>query len=282
MKALTEIEGIEMGVFDDGTTCLSIRGLAKLCGVSHVAVLKQIESWDRGPREHKLAQILSDHGIADELLVVAPMAKNTFVVPETVAMAFIEYYAFELDSEVARKTYRVVGRAGFRMFVYTKIGYDSFRQRTEETLSPGWRQYHDRLQLNKAPKGYFFVYREMADPVLELINAGLVVDSHSIPDISAGRCFSDYWVANNLAEKYGERIQAPHVYPSYFPQSMSGPHDAYAYPIEAKGAFSRWLDEVYFPEKFPAYIQRKVKKGDIEPVEAVKLVEALVPKQLKK
>ena len=58
------------------------------------------------------------------------------------------------------------------------------------------------------------------------------------------------------------------------------PVDAWIYPISSLGEFRKWLHESYLPEKYPKYLERKIKKGDLPSPNAKAAIEALVPKNL--
>ena len=115
--------------------------------------------------------------------------------------------------------------------------------------------------MNNLPQGFFSVFREIADIVIYAIQSGLIVDTHTVPDISVSRKWSGFWEASQLDNKYGERIKYPHVYPDYFPHAKSNPQDVYVYPLKALGEFRIWIQEHYLPENFPTYLKKKVKEG---------------------
>jgi hypothetical protein len=289
MEALItrDLNGIEMGVLSDGTAFLTGRGLAAICGVAPSVVNEWANDFDpdatRG-RDAAIARLIAARNYQGDLFVKTKVpgqgAVNAY--PEAVCTAVIEYYAFEAaipgretpDRNIALKNYRILAHAGLRAFVYTSLGYDPQR-----LISDPFRSYHDRLLLNTMPPGWFSVFSESAHIVLASIQAGLIVDSHTVPDGSVGQFWSKYWVDNDLASQYGERSKHPHVYPPDYPQSQVTP-DVYVYPIEALGVFRKWLVEVYLPEKYPAYLQRKVKLGALPASRAELLVDTLVPKQI--
>jgi hypothetical protein len=88
-------------------------------------------------------------------------------------------------------------------------------------------------------------------------------DEHTVPDISIGMVWSKYWDKNQLSSRFGDRAKCPHNFPDYFPQAASNPQEISVYPVDALGEFRRWLQATYLPEKFPAYLQGKVAKGQI-------------------
>lgn len=259
-----EVGGIEMGILSDGTVFLSGRSLARLCGIAPSRVSEHASSWASGKRDGKLAQRLVANGIIGDALHVKTqipgVAGNVVAAyPEEVCMGFLEHFAFEAgrpEDSIAMKNYRVLARAGLRLFVYKQLGYDPQNQ-----VPPVWREFHDRLGLVSSPAGYFSVFKEMADFTLAIIKGGLRIDAKTVPDISVGQAWSAYWEMKGLSRTHGDRVKHEHNYPEYFPQARSNPQDMWVYPISALGEFKGWLHRTYIPERFPKYLQMKVKAG---------------------
>lgn len=107
------------------------------------------------------------------------------------------------------------------------------------------------------PIGYFSVFKESTGLVVDLINAGLSVNQHTVPDGSVGTTWGPYWTKNKLSEKYGDRVEYLHFYPAEYPQSGSNPQKAWAYPDAALAEFRRWFRITYLQTKYPSYILRK-------------------------
>jgi hypothetical protein len=271
-----KVDDIEMGVLTNGIPFLTARSLSKFCGVAVSTVL----AWgENSPQEGdrlrggKMAELLIAQGFeGDRLFEKINFLDNVEVnaYSDAVCMAFLEYYAFEAGkncTEEARNNYRVLARKSLRDFIYRSVGYDP-----SEAVPQIWRQYHDRLLLNPVPLGYFSVFRETSDIVITSIREGLVVDDKTVPDISVGTTWSNYWNKEDLSTRFGERTKYPHIYPEYFPQSQAnGKIDAFVYPVEALGEFRRWLYLQYLPNKYPSYLKSKVKQGAI-PASSVELL----------
>jgi hypothetical protein len=272
-----EIDGMEMGVLNDGTSFLSMRALSKMCGIANSTFSDTASQWLAGKRDSKLAQWLVRSGFSRDSLYlkteIPGVAGNvTYAFTEDICTLLLEYYAFEAPTPVeqAVKNYRTISRAGLRLFIYTAVGYDP------HSLVPGvWRELHDRLQLHSVPSGYFGVFREMADFILASIRMGLRLDASTLPDISVGRMWSDYWAEHNLDARFGTRTKHDHNFPDYFPQARSNPQNMWIYPVDAMGEFRRWLDGTYIPNNFPAYLRGKVKQ-QLLPASAVELILAEV------
>ena len=177
--------------------------------------------------------------------------------PDVVCMAVLEYYAFEARDKkpLALQRYRILARHSLKDFIYTQVGYDP-----NDALPQPWKAFHQRVLLNTSPAGYFSVFEETSAFVISAIRHGLIVDQHTVPDISVGICWGKYWTTNNLNTRFGERMKHPHIYPDDFPQSQAEP-DAWVYPNEALGEFRTWLLSEYIPDKFPRYIRNKAKQG---------------------
>ncbi len=260
-----EVNGLEMGVLDDGTPFLSMRGLSRLCGVSNAHLSDTAKAWLEGrPHATKLGQFLAANGIPiNESLyspIAVPASKGNvqYAFPDNICSLVLEYYAFEADNPtaLALQNYRITSRAGLRLFIYTQLGYDPANR-----VPQPWRQFHDRVTLVSAPTGYFSVFKESADFVIHAIRGGLSVDERTVPDISIGQTWGGYWTSNKLEERYGARIKHDHNYPDYFPQAASNPQPMWVYPVVALGEFRIWLQTDYARQKLPNYLTGKVNKG---------------------
>lgn len=175
-----------------------------------------------------------------------------YAYPDTVCMAMVEYFAFEAQrtNQTAIDNFRNLARYGLQKFIYDALGY---------VPEDPWKLFNARVSLLKdsVPVGYFSVFKESTGLVVDLINAGLPVNQHTIPDGSVGGTWGRYWTNNNLADKYGDRIEYPHNYPPEYPQSAKNPLAAWAYPNPAWAEFQDWFRTVYLPTKYPVYILKK-------------------------
>jgi hypothetical protein len=272
------VDGVEMGVLDDGTPFFTGRGLAKACGVAPSAIIQQAATWATG-RRNTLGQLLANAGYDEPALFVEVVTggQRVHAYTDSVSTIVIEYYAFDVtpSNPTAKDTSRRLMRGGLRQLIYRSVGYDP-----QIVLPPGWQQYRDRLILNTHPTGYFSVFREMSEFLVRAIQGGLILDSSTVPDISVGKVWGIYWINCRLAEKFGEREKYEHNYPLHYPQASSNPQDIWVYPIESLGEFRRWLDAVYIPEKFPKYLSGQVKKRTMASAVAMGLLAAVSPARL--
>lgn len=275
IAAEREIDGVGMGVLTNGAPFLTLRGLARLCGVDHTSILQITEEWTLPrPRILKIRELVRAQG-ADDTRAFIGVQKDGIVqhaIPDGVCMAVLEYYAFESRAgEHAAKSYRTLVRKGFKDFIYSQVGYNPAGD-----TGVAWQQFRDRVSLSyhTVPDGYFSVFKELADMTVTLIQAGADLGSRFIPDISVGLAWGKHWTAENLDVVYGVRRHYEHNYPSYFPQSASNPQPAYCYPDDALAEFRRWVRETYVTRQMPKYLNGKVLSGEIPAPAAAKAIDA--------
>lgn len=262
----TEIQGVGMGVLTDGTPFLTQRGLARLCGVenAHIGTVStQWNEYPEKPRITKIKELLASRGLFIDAphISITDGGKTLFAYPDSVCLAVLEYYAFEAggnSKEEARKNFRLLAGKALQDFIYSQVGYDP-----TDVVPDVWRQFHDRISLtyNAVPRGYFSIFKEIADMIVTLGQHGLHIDSSFVPDISVGLAWGKHWSDANLSETYGERARWEHNFPEYFPQSKSNPQQPWCYPEAALGEFRRWMRENYIGDgKFKNYLEGQVKK----------------------
>jgi hypothetical protein len=274
-----EVDGIEMGVLSDGTPFLGARGLARICGVMPSVIIEWANEWSptsTKPRDRKIAEILAQNGVQIDapFRALTHEGKPLSAFPDSVCIAVIEYYAFDQQREQAQTAFRTLARRSLREFIYSALGYDP-----AQVLAPHWREFQDRMTLNSVPRGYFSVFREIAEIAVSAIQHGLRFDSQTLPDISVGKVWAIEWKNTNGEVRWGPRRRHPHVFPSYFPQAQATV-EPWIYPIAALGQFRSWLQEVYLPEKYPRYIEGKVNSGAIQASRAELLLKAVLPAAL--
>lgn len=271
-----DVNGIEMGILENGIPFLTQRGLAGATGVSRSVIQAITREWEEHhddvisgkDRISFFKGYLHSKGYNEPRLHLETVQNGTvhYAYPDIVCMAFLEYYAFEssADSSIAVENYRRFATFGLQKFIYESLNY---------TPVDKWKFYQDRVSLLKssAPDGHFTIFQETTGLVVDLINADLSVNHKTIPDISIGQHWSRYWTDNNLASNYGQRVQYEHNYPDYYPQALSNPQRPNAYPDEALPAFRRWFKEEYLPTKFPKYLLTKANQLPGGKQEAIKI-----------
>ena len=266
------VNGVEMGVLENGIPFLTQTGLASVCGVARSVIFDISQAWEKSfdepviqrDRIGWLKEKLFAQGYKERKLFIETRRDNAInnAYPDVVCMALIEYYAFEARSrsEVsgrqipnkALESFRNLATFGLQKFIFDSLGYQP---------SDKWQHHHDRVSLlqSSAPDGYWIVFIEITGLIVDLINADLTVNNKTIPDISVGQAWASYWASQNLDEIYGPRVQYNHYYPPSFSQSFSNPQSAWAYLDASLPEFRRWFKHDYLVTRFPRYILTKAK-----------------------
>ncbi|MCW2103713.1 UNVERIFIED_ORG: hypothetical protein M2402_000859 [Rahnella aquatilis] len=259
------INGVEMGVLDNGIPYLTQRGLATVCGVQRLRIKEITDEWaesyesgifKKGKMTFIGSYLLKEGFIEPRLFI--PVMKNgteNHAYPDVVCMAIIEYYAFEskqAESETALRSYRELAKKGLKEYIYEALKY-----KPEDP----WKHYHDRVSILKemgsVPDGYYIIFNEISGMMVDLIQAGLTVNSHTVPDGSVGLCWANFWKKNKLSINFGDIDECEHYYPEEFAQAKSNPQIINAYPNTSLPEFRRWFKHEYLPTKFPPYILKK-------------------------
>lgn len=278
---VAEVDGVEMGVLGNGTAFLTLRGLARMCGIDHSLIVRITEGWQESPlrpRERKIRELVKAHGADDSVAFYAALKEGVVqhIFPEAVCMAILEYYAFEAspNNPAAAASFRRLSRKGFVDFIYELVGY------TPSSGGLVWQQFHDRVSLSyhTVPDGHFSIFKELADIMVTLIRNGADLGAKFVPDISVGLHWGEHWTKDNLDAVYGPRRKYEHNYPGYFPQAASNPQHPFCYPDDALAEFRRWVREIYLVKHLPGYLGDKVKQGQIAAPQATIAVEALKPR----
>lgn len=257
-----DVNGIEMGVLENGIPYLTQRGLSGITGIARYAIQNITKEWEDHWSDVVLGkdrisffkQYLNSKGFNEQKLHLESVQNGTvhYAYPDIVCMAFLEYYAFEskADSSTALENYRRFAAYGLRTFIYDALQY---------VPSDKWKYYNDRVSLLKdsAPSGYFTIFKETTGLIVDLISADLTVNDKTLPDISVGQAWARHWKDNNLEASFGERIPYEHNYPDYYPQALSNPQKPNAYPDAALPIFRQWFRQVYLLTKFPKYMLTK-------------------------
>lgn len=278
------VDGVEMGVLENGIPFLTQTGLSEVCGVTRSVIYDISQDWIRNfdndvlgkDRNSFLKEYLFTNGYKEPSLYIETESDGAkhYSYPDIVCMAIIEYYAFEAKnkSDKAIDSYRKFAKYGLQRFIYDSVGYQ---------IHDKWRLHNERQSIlrNRVPAGYFSVFHEINPLTLDLIHADLPVNDKTVPDGSVGRCWSDHW--KTISHKYADRIKYPHDYPDSYRQSRANGYiEPFAYPDAALPEFRRWFREVYLRTKFPAYILTKanVLAGGKE--QAKKIATVFASKQL--
>ena len=257
-----QVDGIEMGVLQNGLPYLTQSGLSRMTGAARATIFEVTQEWEQTygdpiPPKGRMAffkEYFFKEGYDDPRLFIE-ISKNGspyYAYPEIVCMAFIEYFAFEAQrtNDTAATNFRKLARLGLQQFIYKALEY---------TPADKWKYFNDRVSILKdsAPPDHFTLFSETTGLAVDLINADLTVNDKTLPDISVGIAWGKFWQEAELDKKFGPRVKYDHNYPSYYPQSASNPQTPWAYPDGALPLFRRWFKNVYLPTKFPKYILSK-------------------------
>jgi hypothetical protein len=276
-----EIDGVGMGVLTDGTPFLTGRGLARLCGIDSSRISELASDWNSPapkPITSAVKKILQDRGIPipeHPYIQIKQRSSWAYAYSDVVCLAVLEYWAFDAGSSVrdqAQKNYRTLAGKALHDFIYTQVGYDP-----NHNVPAAWVQFHARVSLtyNSVPAGYFSIFKEIADMIVTLGEAGLHIDSSFVPDISVGSAWAKHWADKGFDKQYGERIKWEHNYPEVFPQAKSNPQYPWCYPEIALGEFRRWFREQYVGDgKFSRYINSKIREKELPPSFAQLVIKA--------
>lgn len=257
-----DVNGIEMGVLENGIPFLTQNGLAKIAGSARSVIYDIAQEWAEHFNDEVLSknrfswlrQYLAERGYNEPLLFIETKRDGQvhYAYPDIVCMAVIEYYAFEAQNknQTAMDNYRRLATYGLQKFIFDALNC---------TPADKWKYYHDRVSIltDVAPDGYFIIFHEVTGLISDLIAAGLPVNDKTIPDISVGHAWGQHWTAHSLSDEHGKRIKYEHHYPSYYPQAKSNPQEPWAYPDVALPAFRHWFRHEYLPTKYPKYILTK-------------------------
>lgn len=166
-----EFDGIELGVFNDGTPFASARGLAALCGVTPKTItdVGEYVSIDEDKfRAGKIASLLLQYGFQGERLYENLRYKGNSVnaYPEPVCMAFLEYYAYEAGqrcTEKAKDVARALMRKSFKDFVHELVGYKETKRTSFSDYVISRISYHHDVEEMPLPDGYFCLFDKMIE-----------------------------------------------------------------------------------------------------------------------
>ena len=270
-------DGIPMGVLNDGTPYLTLYGLAKLCGIDEAPLRMFTSNWEtekNKPRGQKVAAYLAEKGFnnVDRLYTRVINSSNveTHAYPDYVCMAILRYYALDatnFDRSVAIGNFVRLAEYTLKRMIYEKSNYNP-----NASIDISFENYRARIKINdQIPTTHFAVFREIADIAMNLIGGGFPMDDTTSLDGSVGIHWGKYWTANGLSEKFGERVQYPHLFPENYRQSAANKHiKAWIYPIEALGVFRKWLHDNYAMEKLPNYLGNKKISNASELLELIK------------
>ena len=77
-----EIDGVGMGVLGDGTPFLTLRGLARMCGIDHTTLVKLTSEWgdtSTKAREQKIRDLIKAQGFDDTVFFTPSKRTEQFI-----------------------------------------------------------------------------------------------------------------------------------------------------------------------------------------------------------
>lgn len=202
------INGIEMGVLDNGIPYLTQTGLATLTGVKRSVIYDISTEWENTfnddiiggkDRNSLLREMLIKKGYQESKLYleVTTNGQKHYAYPDIVCMAILEYYAFDSKNktDIALTNFRELARYGLQAYIYQSLKYSPFDK---------WKYHNDRVSIlqNNVPQGYFIIFQEITGMIVDLIKANVTVNHKTIPDISVGKLWAKFWKDNSLSYQY--------------------------------------------------------------------------------
>jgi hypothetical protein len=275
----------------DGVSGMSVSALTRFCGLalgSTTAIsnlLRRVE--ETNPETNDLPESLKPFaGRALRLETNDPQGR--LIVPDEVCLAVTEYYAFDArgyqGQEAARNNFRMAGRAGMRVFIWSQTGF--VPELLRESLRANTTTYIERLENirdHDIGDTMWSTFREGAE-VLLLVEKemGVPVDQLDLCDGSIGSHWSTYREGQPWARGVGTYR---HVF-----RDHRGERFPRAYDLSELSYFRQWLRNVYIPYHLPAYLADKYGKlaardiyerigGFNERVEEVTRIGRMTPRQ---
>lgn len=280
-----DVNGIEMGVLENGIPYLTQIGLSEISGAPRKQIYNITNDWEENydnnvigkDRISFLKTYLFENGYFEPKLYIETKKDGAthYAYPDLVCMAIIEYYAFEakVKNEKAIENYRNLARFGLQKFIYESLEYKPLDK---------WHHHNARQSIlrNTVPSGYFSVFHEINPLTLDLIHANLPINDKTVPDISVGQSWAIRW--KEISDIHSSRIPFSCPYPDTYRQSKANEFiQAKAYPDTALPEFRRWFREEYLTTKFPKYILTKANVLAGGKDEAMQLAALFEPKKLK-
>lgn len=220
-------DGGETGFYTrepDGVSGMTVGALAKFVGAAQTATVTQlldrIENSD--PLTNSLPECLKEFA-GDDLRLLTNDLQGRLIIPDEACYAIAEYYAFDAreysGKSTAVKNYRMVGRPGMRVFIWSRTGYvpPTFREQREPIRGTYWYE-RVKVALSDIEKplqaGYFCAYLEMMKFFQELeVHASYIVPDtdpetgkYIVPDISIGQMFNS-WLRSDSEEAKSARLE---------------------------------------------------------------------------
>ncbi len=123
----------------DGISGMTVTALAQFCGTDKSAITKLLNQIsDSDPLTNKLEEPLKILAGNEWRLLTNDAQKSVFIIDE-VCHAVLEYYALEArqykGKQIAIKNYRMIAKAGMRVFLWSQTGYSPVNPVSELVMS---------------------------------------------------------------------------------------------------------------------------------------------------
>lgn len=254
-------DGNETGYYTrepDGLSGMTVGALAVFCGVASQTITQQLNRIEGAdPITNTLPDSLKSLA-GEDLRLITNDSQGRLIIPDEACFAIAEYYALDARSyagqDVARKNYRMAGRAGFRVFIWSQTGF--IPEVLRDSLRSNTTTYIERLENirdHDIADDQWTTFREGAE-VLLLVEKemGVPVDQLDLCDGSIGSHWSTYREVKPWAQNSGYYT---HVF-----RDHRGDQEARAYDLGELSHFRRWLRQVYVPFHLPEYLANKYGK----------------------
>lgn len=254
----------------DGVSGMTVRALAEFTGTAEsgsaiTQVLTRIER--SNPLTNDLPDCLKVFSGRTCRLLTNDL-QGRVIIPDDVCHAITEYYAFEArqyeGKDIAIGNYRIIGRAGMRLFIWAKTGYTPPIQRHPKPQLQHTTVYIERLENmrdHQVDDRLWTTFREGAE-VLLLVEKDLrvPVDQLDLCDGSIGHHWSQFRVEGNWRwlKPFGSYI---HRF-----RDQRGDRECRAYSYEELPQFKTWLRENYVPQNLPKYLADKYGKRAVRQI----------------
>lgn len=305
----------------DGTSGMTVTALAEFCGTEQPVITNFLNKIrDSDPILNDLPESLKPFAGKD-LRLISNDSQGRLIIPDDVCQAVGEHYAFDArkykGQTIARNNFRVVARAGMRLFIWSKTGYIPPDLRSQNDKPTRGTYWYKRLGLalsdldKPLQAGYFCVYLEMMRFFNELeMRFDYVIDDidletgkHLVPDISIGKKFNE-WLRSedeiayearkkflgfgkpiDFREPYKDRRAGCNhyeiaLYNHVYPTESHGQYNiqlAKSYPNEYKSIFHYYLEEYWITDYCLPYLQKRDPQG----IEQIREILAIMPEKTK-
>lgn len=260
----------------DGISGMSVTALAGLCGLTAPAAITQLlnRTEQSDPLTNDLPESLKPF-VGKELRLLTKDLQGIKIIPDEACYAVLEYYALDArvyaGQDTAKTNYRMTGRAGMRVFIWTQTGY--IPEPLRESLRSNTTTYIERLENirdHQIDDDMWSTFREGAE-ILLLVEKemGVPVDQMDLCDGSIGSHWRDYRKDKPWTEEVGSYT---HVF-----RDQRGSRPCKAYDLSELSYFRKWLREIYIPAHLPKYLTDKFgKRAALEIYQSIGGVTSLI------